>query len=249
MLFDFLVVESYHINNTNIMTKKNISNLDLKFAVLATDVVLFALKDGQLFVRLIAVDRPPAFPSGSCGFPGGLIRSDETAEQAASRIIEEKAKIAAKKLYFEQLYTFSQIDRDPRGRVVAVSYLAVVPWEKLSAKEQKNSDLTWWTKVSDIPNLAYDHNEMFKVAVARLKSRICYTTLIVKMLPREFTLGELERAYEGILNEKQDKRNFRKKIAKIDILRILPKMQTGEPFRPARLYEFKQQNVREIEII
>ena len=221
----------------------------LRFAVLATDVVLFALKNGKLVVRLVAVNRPPAFPAGSCGFPGGLIRPEETAEQAAMRIIEEKAGVAAKKLYVEQLYTFSRIDRDPRGRVVAVSYLALTAWDNLSKAEQANTDESWWCEVEDIPSLAYDHTEMFDVALKRLKSRIRYTTLICKLLPHEFTLGELERSYEEILGEEQDKRNFRKKIAKLAILKELDKMQTGAPFRPAKLYEFKDKEVKEIEIL
>lgn len=221
----------------------------LKFAVLATDVVLFSLKDGELVVRLIAVDRPPAFPKGSKGFPGGLIRPEETAEQAAARIIKDKAGISEKKIHIEQLYTFSDVNRDPRGRVVSVSYLALVPWEKLSENEKNDNLETWWANISEAKPLAYDHDTMLAEAINRLRSRVSGTTLISKIMPKEFTLGMLERAYEEILGVSQDKRNFRKKIAKIKILKELPKKQTGEPFRPAKLFKFISDSIKDIEII
>lgn len=221
----------------------------LRFAVLATDVVLFSLRDGKLVVRLIAVDRPPAFPKGSKGFPGGLIRPDETAEQAAKRIIKDKAGISEKKVYIEQLYTFSAVNRDPRGRVVSVSYLALVPWEKLSEKEKKDTAESWWANFREAKPLAYDHNEMLQEAVKRLRSRVSATTLIGKVMPGDFTLGMLERAYEEILDVPQDKRNFRKKIAKLKILKELPKKQTGEPFRPAKLFKFASNDIKDMEII
>lgn len=221
----------------------------LKFAVLAVDVVLFTIRDSELFVRLINVNRPPAFPEGSKGFPGGLIKPEETAEESAKRILKEKGGIDPKKVYFEQLYTFSEIDRDPRGRVVAVSYIGLISWDKLGKDEIKNSKEHYWEKVGKIGKLAYDHNEMLKVGVARLKSKVSYTNAIGKIMPAKFTLGELERAYNCILGEKQDKRNFRKKIAKINILKKLPDMLIGEPFRPAKLYKFKSLDVKEIELI
>ena len=242
--------QSYDSYDTKTMTKEiQDQNIHLKFAVLATDVVLFALKDNELFVRLITVDRPPAFPEGSRGFPGGLILPNETAEQAAARIIEQKADISAKKIYTDQLYTFSEIDRDPRGRVVAVSYIALTSWDDLSPKERYDGPESFWVKAKEVKGLAYDHDKMLEVALKRLQSKIRYTTVIGKLMGKEFTLGELERAYETILGEEQDKRNFRKKIAKLNILKELPYKQTGEAFRPARLYQFKSGEVKEIEIL
>ena len=107
----------------------------IRFAVLASDVAVCTLRDGELLMRFIQVNRPPHFVHMN-GLPGGLLDPKEDAEQAAKRHVESRAGIAASKLFMEQLYTFSAIDRDPRGRVVAVTYLALVPWEKLSAAEQ-----------------------------------------------------------------------------------------------------------------
>ena len=220
----------------------------LRFATIATDVVPFTIHDGELLVRLIAVDRPPYFKN-SQGLAGGLIDPKETAEEAAIRHIEEKAGIKASKTYIEQLYTFSAIDRDPRGRVVAVAYLAFVPWEKLSEEERSNTKEAWWSSIKDARSLAYDHDEMLRVALARLRSRVTYTTAISKLMSTAFTLTELEQAYEAIMKTDLDKRNFRKKILKLNILKALADKRTGGRFRPAQLYSFVSSKVQEIEIL
>ncbi len=220
----------------------------LRFAVLACDVAIFTIKDNTLYVRTVTVNRPPSFIN-SRGLPGGLLLPHETAEEAALRHITEKALISTKKIYMEQLYTFSRVDRDPRGRVVAVAYLCLVPWESLSAIEQSDTDGARWMPVSDAKKLAYDHDEILSVAVNRLRSRITYTTLISKLIPVEFTLSDLERAYASILATTLDKRNFRKKVEKLKILTELPYKRTGGAFRPAALYKFASNKVKEIEIL
>jgi len=228
---------------------KNTESLSpLHVAVLATDVVLFTIKDDALFVRLITVDRLPHFKNIP-GLPGGLIDAKETAEEAALRHLQTKAGISSDKLHLEQLYTFSAIKRDPRGRVVAVAYLALIPWEQLSSEEQEDTETAYWHKVQGLKGMAYDHDEILSVALERLRSRIHYTTLISKLLPKEVTLTDLETAYELLLGTDLDKRNFRKKILKLNILKELPKKRTGGSFRPAQLYTFASDKVKEIEML
>ncbi len=219
----------------------------LHVAILATDVALFTIKDDAFFVRLITVDRPPHFKN-TPGLPGGLIDAKEIAEEAASRHLTTKAGISSH-IYLEQLYTFSALNRDPRGRVVAVAYIALVPWEQLSPDEQRDGDGAYWHKVHGLKGLAYDHDEILKVALERLRSRVHYTTLISKLLPKEVTLTDLETAYEILLGTDLDKRNFRKKILKLNILKELPKKRTGGSFRPAQLYAFASDKVKEIEML
>lgn len=221
---------------------------ELHFAVLAADTAVFAIKDGALHVRLIRVDRLPHY-ANSKGLTGGLVLPDETAETAARRHVKEKTGIDPAHLYFEQLYTFSDIERDKRGRVVAVAYTALADWERLSEEERKDSLAAWWAPVKNAKHLAYDHDEILKVAVERLRSRIRYTTLLSKLMPKEFTLTELEKAYAAILATSLDKRNFRKKILKLGILTELPKKRTGGRSRPAQLYRFASSAVSEIEIL
>ena len=136
-----------------------------------------------------------------------------------------------------------------RGRVVAVAYLGLVPWAALSAAEQTDSENAQWVPVSKAGALAYDHDEILATAVARLRSRISYTTLLAKLMPSEFTLTELENAYACILQTALDKRNFRKKVLKLGILKELPRKRAAGRSRPAQLYRFAQKDVKEIEII
>lgn len=219
-----------------------------KFAVLAVDTAIFALRNGELVVRLIRVDRPPFFVDAQ-GLPGGLVEPTESAEDAARRLVREKASIDHSKLHFEQLYTFSDVDRDPRGRVVAVVYSGYVVWEDLSVAEQADTADAWWAKAGSVRGLAYDHDAVLRMARERLASRARYTTLISALMPKEFTLTELESSYECILGEELDKRNFRKKIEKLGVLKETPRMRSGGRFRPARLYRFSTKAVREVPML
>lgn len=220
----------------------------IKFAVLATDVVLFTIRGGRLLVRLMRVDRPPHYKNRK-GLPGGLLDQKETAEQAAHRILQSQGEVADKKAYMEQLYTFSKIDRDPRNRVVSVGYTAFVPWDSLSPDEQRDTEEVWWSPIQEAKRLAYDHDDILDMALKRLHSRVAYTTVISKLMPKEFTLTDLETAYKGILGKDLDKRNFRKKILKLDILKPIEGKRTGGAFRPAQLYRFASKDVMDIEML
>jgi len=230
------------------MTSRDPSPEELRFAVLAADTVLLSIRDGVLYTRVIGVNRPPYY-ANAWGFPGGLIGPRETADAAAVRHLAAKSHVAVEKPYVEQLYTFSAIDRDKRGRVVAVAYLALVPWEQLSTEEREDTADAKWVPVATLKGLAYDHDEMLKLARARLASRITYTTLIGKLMPSEFTLTELEQSYEAILKTKLDKRNFRKKILKLGILKALNKKRKAGRSRPAELYRFASSTVKDIEVL
>lgn len=217
----------------------------LRFAVLAADTALFTIRDGRLHVRLILVNRPP-FYKNIWGLPGGLLHPTETAEKSALRHLEEKALVDARHVYAEQLYTFSAPDRDPRGRVVAVAYLALAPWSALSAREREDAREVKWAPVDRVKRLAYDHNKILETAVARLRSRAAYTTVMQKLMPEEFTLTELETAHESVLAADLDKRNFRKKILGLKILKKCPYKRAGGRSRPAQLYEYASPKVIEI---
>ncbi len=229
------------------MKQKATGEKHVRFAVLATDVALMSIRNGVLVVRVMRVQRPPHFPN-SVGLPGGLIDPKETAEEAGYRIIRTKGMIS-RTVYTEQLYTFSEVDRDPRGRVVAVAYLALVPWGELTEEEQADSDETWWTPVRDAKKLAYDHDHILEVALLRLRSRVHYTTIARNLMPSEFTLTELESAYESLLKTELDKRNFRKKLLKLKVVIPCGRKRTGGAYRPAELYTFRGTRVEEIELL
>lgn len=227
---------------------KNINEKHIRFAVLATDITLFTVKDDKLYVRVMNVNRPPYFINMP-GFPGGLILPKETAEDAVARNIEEKGLVNSKKIYMEQLYTFSTLNRDPRGRVVSVAYIALVPWALLSAKEQMSNKEVWWQEIYPKNKMAYDHDKILSVALKRLKSRITYSTVSSKLVPNEFTLTQLEKVCEVVLGGDIDKRNFRKKLLKNKIVKKSKLKLTGVKHRPAHLYKFTSKKVVEVEMI
>lgn len=227
---------------------RTISQQSLRFAIIAADVALFTIRQGCLYVRMIPVVRPPHYPD-HCGLPGGLLRPEETAEEAAQRIVADKAHIAASKVHLDQFATFSRVDRDPRGRIVAVASIGVVPWMALSSREQADTPNAWWAEPRHIRRLAYDHAEMLAAARAHVTSRISTTTLIKHLMPKEFTLTELEHAYSIVLGKALDKRNFRRKMLKLGILKPLRRQLRGKKARPAELYIFTHAKIKEIPMI
>jgi len=216
----------------------------IQFAILATDIVFFTIKDHQLHVLLGKVEANPFYPN-HWAVIGGLIKPLETAEIAADRLLRDKAGLSS--IYKEQLCTFSRIDRDPRGRVVSVAYLGV--GFDGGKKEGKGTFETRWCPLGEVPHLAYDHNEMVSVALERLRSKIMYTNIARYLLPPQFTLSELQRAYEIVLNKKIDKRNFRKKILASRIIKATRHIRKEGIMRPAKLFTFIADDIKSIKML
>ncbi len=214
-------------------------------AILATDIVIFTIHDGQLKVLLIKMTRAPY--TGKWAIPGGLIAPDESADQAALRHLQAKTNV--KDIYLEQLYTFGRIDRDPRGRVVSVAYFALIPSINVHLKTTADYAGIDWFPVKKLPPLAYDHSEIIACAIERLKSKLAYSTISYGLLPKEFTLSELQSVYEVILARTLDKRNFRKKILSLGLIRPTGKKRRGPANRPAELFIFKKRIPEFVDIL
>ena len=229
-------------------TKKTTKSTEkeLRFAVLATDAVAFRLNENTELEVLLITATTQAF-AGKPALPGGLIAPTETAEQAVVRHLTDKAGLFGG--YLEQLYTFSDVDRDPRGRVVSVAYTALFAPHETALAENAAAHHAAWHSVRNAPHLAYDHDHILNVAVARLQARITYATIIRHLLPREFTLTELQKSYESILGHELDKRNFRKKILATQVLHETKRKKTEGLTRPAALYAFRGEDVQVIELI
>ncbi len=208
----------------------------------ATDVLIFTIRDGKLNVLLIKIASGPY--KNKWALPGGLVQIDETLDMAAKRVLREKAGIRG--VYLEQLYAFSGLNRDVRGRVISVAYFALVDSDKFNLKtmEKYYLDIDWHA-VNSLPPLAFDHKEIIKYGHNRLKGKLEYTNIAYGLLPREFTLPEMQKVYEIILGQKLDKRNFRKKIKLLNIIEPTGKIKHVRT-RPAKLYRFKK---RQLEII
>ncbi len=215
---------------------------DIKFAILSTDVALFTIEAGELKV-LLTTAKTGAF-SGMSALPGSLVGPDEKTEEAAKRVL--KGVLSISDYYLEQLFTFGNPKRDPVGRVVSVAYLALIPWNKAKIAVKQGAR---WESVKSLPKLAYDHNEIVKMGVKRIIGKLTYTNIVFGLMPEEFTLTELQGIYENILGREIDKRNFRKKINSLSILKKLTKKRMGEANRPAQLYSFKEKTLEEVEII
>ena len=198
------------------------------------DVVLFTFIDGELRVLLIQRNLEPF--AGRWALPGGFVQENERLEDAAARELFEETGL--KGIYLEQLYTFGDPGRDPRGWTISVAYFAIVGAD-LTQKVHAGDDAgdAAWFDVYHLPPLAFDHERIVLYAIQRLRYKLEYTGLGFLLLPEEFTLSQLQNVYEVVLQEKLDKRNFRKKILGMNILEETGRLRHGD-HRPARLYRF-----------
>jgi 8-oxo-dGTP diphosphatase len=216
-----------------------------KFTAVATDVVIFTVREQKLQVLLIKMKKSPY--QNHFAMPGGMIRVDETVDEGAKRILKEKVNI--ENVYLEQLYTFGEVGRDPFGRVVSVAYFALIPSDNLVLKTTSEYADIGWFPIADLPPLAYDHNKIVRTAVKRLQNKLSYSNIVYSLLPDEFTLGEIQNTYEIILGTKLDKRNFRKKLFSLNLVKSLGRQKRGMANRPATLYAFTSKKLREVEML
>lgn len=216
-----------------------------KFAVIATDVVIFAIERGALKVLLIKMKKKPF--NGAWAAPGGLVKPHESADAAAKRHLMTKTGI--KSAYLEQLYTFSKPDRDPFGRVVSVAYMALLSDTAILLKTTPEYADVKWFGINSLPKLAYDHKEIINYATGRLGAKLEYTNIAYSLLSKKFTLGELQRVYEALLNKSFDKRNFRKKFLALKLVKKLREKKFGQANRPAELYSFANRYPQIVEIL
>lgn len=210
----------------------------------AVDVVVYTLYQKNLLCLLVQI-KEGSF-ADKWAFPGGLVGAEESLDQAAEREVRERTGAGSR--YLEQIYTFGKPERDPATRVVSVSYLALLPYQGAAlAAASKYADIRWFP-ANKIPGLAYDHDQVARIALQRLRAKLQYTNIVYSLLPSEFTLGELQEIYETILHRSLDRRNFRKKILALGLLKELKKKRRGT-HRPAALYAFNKRRPMIIEMV
>ncbi len=218
----------------------------VSFAAVAVDAVIFTIKDNELNILLIKAKKDSPFPNRWV-LPGGLVRPEESLDQAVGRHLLSKAGL--KNVFFEQLYTFGDVGRDPRNRVVSTAYMILVPYGTFEPKTNEAYSAIQWFSVYELPRLGYDHNKIADAAAERLKAKLTYTNIVYSLMLDEFTLGDLQKTYEIILGRKLDKRNFRKKILQTKLLKKISKKTLGDAHRPAQLYSFTKRTPQFIEVI
>jgi len=202
--------------------------------LLTVDIVLFTIRERQLHVLLIRRLAKPF--ENRYALPGGFVVEHESVDAAAVRELREETGV--NDVYLEQLYTFGDPKRDPRGRVITVAYYALVPPTQALQAGTDAADAAWFP-IADLPPLAFDHRKIVEYAHQRLRNKLDYTSVGFELLPDKFTLPELQRVHEAILGRELDKRNFRRRIVQQGIVRSLKEWQhTGR--KPAQLYRFSQ---------
>jgi 8-oxo-dGTP diphosphatase len=200
-----------------------------------TDLVVFSVREGKLNALLIKRGVVPF--KGGWALPGGFVNIDESIDEAAKRELQEETGV--KDIFLEQLYTWGEVDRDPRGRVITVSYFALVKDNEVELKASTDAAEVKWFDVNKLPKLAFDHDKILKYAIQRLRWKFEYTTMAISLLPKKFSISQLKNLYEVVFEREFDKRNFYKKILSLDILDEKG-MQENVAFRPAKLYSLKK---------
>jgi 8-oxo-dGTP diphosphatase len=202
---------------------------------LSVDCVIFGFREGALHVLLIRRTNP--YMQRAWALPGYNIREDESAEDAAKRILYEMSGV--RDIYLNQVATFSAVDRVPRHRIVTVAYMALVNVEKHRiAPSITEAEEARWFALADVPQLALDHNTILDTALFKLKRRFRFEPLGYELLPEKFSLRQLQNLYESLYDIQLDNRNFRKKILRLGHLIQLDEKQENVPHRKASLYRF-----------
>lgn len=202
--------------------------------LVTVDIVLFTIRDRQL--HLLVIRRLAKPYEHRYALPGGFVFEHESLYAAAARELKEETGVD--KVYLEQLYTFGDLKRDPRGRVITVAYYALVPHIAALHAGTDAADAAWFP-LSKLPPLAFDHRKIVDYAHQRLRNKLAYTNVGFELLPGKFTLTELQLVHEAIQGSEIDKRNFRRKILQQGIVKPTQELRrTGR--KPAQLFRFSE---------
>lgn len=206
------------------------------------DCVIFERCENELKIMLIKRGIPPY--KDKWALPGGFVNIDESLEHAAMRELKEETGI--EHVYLEQLHSFGDPGRDPRERVITVAYYALVNSGVHAIKASTDAIDASWFSIYDLPELAFDHKQIIEMAISRLRAKIQHEPIGFELLPKKFTLRELQSLYEIILNKKIDKRNFRKKILGFGFLDQLKEKEIDVRHRAAGYYSFNPKKYKQL---
>ncbi len=209
---------------------------------ITVDVILFTIEKGVL--KILTINRKKEPFKDCSALPGGFLKEGETSIDTVKRILKDKAGL--ENIFTEQLYTFDELKRDPRGPVISIAYFAIAPIEQINILESDQTESPKFIPARSIKNLAFDHKKIVEYALERLISKLEYTNVSYSLLAPTFTLTELQNIYEAVFDKLIDKRNFRKKFLQLGILEDTKKLSKGGRQRPARLYKFKVKKTQEL---
>lgn len=209
---------------------------------ISIDCVIFGFEKSVFEILLVKRARKPH--KGSWALPGGFVKKGELIEDATKRILEVTTGV--KNIYLEEVAVFDQVDRFPLWRVFTIGYFALISPEDYKLTTGIDTTEVKWFKVNELPELPFDHKHIIDVALKKLRTRVKYKPIGFELLHQKFTLPQLQTLYEVILGKKLDKRNFRKKIMKMNLLRKLNEKDSNNKRRAAYLYKFDKHNYNKL---
>ena len=200
-------------------------------------ISIFTIRDGKMKILLVRKKTDPY--RGYWILPGDFVPTNQTIEENLAELIYDK--IGYENIYMEQCHTFSRIDRDPMDRVIATSYIGLLDTATASFKRGKRPEVeSAWFDINEIPKVGYDHEEIIAQSISYLRAKIINSNVLKSLFPSDFTLPEIGRIYEQILNVKLDRRNFRKKFINQGLIEDTGYKTEKTNGRPAKLYRFKE---------
>ena len=202
---------------------------------LTVDCVVFGL-EANTALKVLLIARKLSPYRGQWALPGGFVQMQESVDEAAVRELQEETGVTD--VFLEQLYTFGAVGRDPRDRTISVAYYALINLQEHPVQAASDASDARWFELADLPKLGFDHGEILGCAITRLQSKIRYEPIGFELLPTLFTLSQIQNLYEQILERRLDKRNFRKKLLKMDLLLDTGKKEQAVSHRAAQLYQF-----------
>jgi len=211
---------------------------------IAVDAVVFGYDRQYQQIGILLIKRKIEPFINEWALPGGLVKDEETLEEAVSRELQEETGISIN--YLEQLYTFGNVRRDPRNRVVSVAYFGLVRPDIFTLHASTDAAAAEWFEINKLPPLAFDHNNIVEKALKRLRAKVRYEPIGFELLEEKFPFSDLEKLYTTLLQEDIDRRNFKKKLMSLGVIEELNETYTTGVGRPAKLYSFNPKQYFEL---
>ena len=208
--------------------------------ILESLINIFTVEKGMLKVLLERKKEDPY--KGYWILPKEFLKKESTLETTLESILNRT--ISTSKIYKEQNYTFSGLDRNKGSRIITTSYIGLVDIKKVRLNGELELN---WFNLDELPKIGYDHKDIIEKAKQLLKTKLVNTTILKNLFPTEFTLPEIQSVFESIMNKKLDRRNYRKKFLTLNLIEETGNNSVGGSGRPAKLYKFKE-NIKDINL-
>lgn len=209
----------------------------------AVDAVVFGY-DAEEGVSVLLIKRKFEPFQKSWALPGGLVKEEESLEEAVRRELKEESGVDA--TYLEQLYSFGKPDRDPRNRVISITYYGLVRPKDYQLSAQTDAEDVAWFNINKLPRLAFDHKQIMDAAIKRLRGKLAYEPVGFELLDKKFPFSDLEKLYQALLDKDLDRRNFKKRIMSYGFLEETKETIQRSVGRPATLFQFNKKKYFEL---